>query len=89
MPITDVLIRDVVQTPTRLQDVDHFTVYVEPVDYSQPRALGLATVQTVNAWRASLCSQAKGQVVSVTWRDSRYGPELLDVQPAGSPQEAA
>lgn len=38
--------------------------------------------ETVDRWRASVCERARetGQLVKVTWRDSRFGRELVDVE---------
>ncbi len=39
-------------------------------------------VSTVNQWQAALCQRARDTAtpVRLTWKDGRYGRELVDVQ---------
>lgn len=83
--------------PTEAYDVDKIFAY--PVRGDQTRydiqLLARATdvhdtiVSTLKPWAASLCQRAKDLrvPVSVGWKDSRFGPELVTVTLLSNPPE--
>lgn len=80
VPVELVNVDRIDSTTTNVPDCRRFLITGTTVAFPSQ------TVQylTVNPFRASLCerAKAKGQTVQVTWNDSRWGRELVNVEPA-------
>ncbi len=64
--------------PTSEPGITGYTVTGETVEI-EPRTLQF---QTVNHWKASLCSQGKktARLVWIGWRDTRYGHDIVTAE---------
>jgi hypothetical protein len=78
MPSDRIRVRSVVPFQTAQPGLVQFTINAETAD-------GRWTKQyvTVNAWLGSLCQRVKEQqqIADVVWRDSKFGQQLVSVEP--------
>jgi hypothetical protein len=78
MPVDVVTVDRIDCVPTRKPACMQYWIVAHTVAYPSQ----LVRYQTVDHWRASLCEQAKvtGLPLQVTWRDHRFGRELVSVE---------
>lgn len=87
MPLDTVRILRVHRSATVKQDVYRYDIDAETL--TDPP--WLKQFQTVNAWRASVCEQARIQnrPITIGSRQTKYGWEVITAELADTPQEAA
>lgn len=73
MPSDRIRVEHVDSTPTRKPGVTQHVITAE-----DERGL-TRQYETVNDFRASLCARWKNRWITVVWKDSRWGRELVDV----------
>ena len=66
-------------TVTRVFKRDTIKRGLHRYDVSGQHAKGGNIYSTLDAWKASLCEQARRQntPIEIGWRDTRYGPEIV------------
>jgi len=80
VPIEVVTVERVDRVPTQKPDCTQFLVVAHGIVAPYP----LVRYQTLNQWIASLCERAKAteRRLRVTWREHRFGRELVYVEMA-------